>query len=165
MGWDDTHLHVFRITDRVTRAKADIGLPDEEASPGTSPVLPGWKVPVMAYLTQPGSRARYEYDFGDGWEHAVVLERVSPGKPKATYPRCVDGARACPPEDSGGPPGYEALLRVLADPRDPEHHEMLEWLGGDFDPEEFAAEEVSFSDPQARWEEVFGEGKAEWEED
>lgn len=161
VGWDDSHLHVFRIADPIPRARAEIGIPDPEAESWRHPVMPGWKVRVTAYLTQAGSRARYEYDFGDGWDHEVLLEKVGPRKPRTKYPRCLDGARACPPEDCGGPPGYAELLRVIANPRDPEHRAMLDWLGGDFDPEEFAAGEVSFSDPRERWEEMFGRSDEE----
>jgi hypothetical protein len=77
---------------------------------------------------------RYQYDFGDGWEHDIrVGQRLAAVGLRA--PHCVDGARACPPEDCGGAPGYEHLLAVLADPADPEHAEQLERVGGEFDPE------------------------------
>jgi hypothetical protein len=78
----------------------------------------------------------YEYDFGDGWEHDVRIGQRLASVGSGT-PRCLDGARACPPEDCGGPHGYERLLAALADPADPERRELLEWLGGEFDPDAF----------------------------
>ena len=85
----------------------------------------------------------YEYDFGDGWEHIILLEKILPPEDGATYPRCIKGKRACPPEDCGGIWGYAHLLEVIADPEDPEHDEMLEWLGGEFDSEYFNLDEVN----------------------
>ena len=90
-------------------------------------------------LREPGDRLLYRYDFGDGWEHDVALERVLEAEPDARYPRVIAGARACPPEDCGGEPGYDHLLEVLGNPGHPEHRELLRWVGGAFDPEVFDA--------------------------
>jgi Plasmid pRiA4b ORF-3-like protein len=79
----------------------------------------------------------YEYDFGDGWEHVVLLEKVLPPEQGVDYPRCTAGKRACPPEDVGGVWGYESFLETIRDPSHPEHDDMLEWAGGEFDPEQF----------------------------
>lgn len=82
----------------------------------------------LAQLAEPGGAFRYDHDFGDGCEHDVrVLCRTADGA------HCLDGAGACPPEDCGGPPGYERLLEVLTDPSHPEHAELTEWLGRPFD--------------------------------
>jgi hypothetical protein len=80
---------------------------------------------------------RYVYDFGDDWVHKVVVEKVLPADPRISYPVCVAGKRACPPEDCGGVWGYREFLAAISDPDHPEHEEMLEWVGGAFDPEEF----------------------------
>jgi hypothetical protein len=81
----------------------------------------------------------YQYDFGDSWWHVVLVERVfTPGDPSA-YPRLLDGRRACPPEDSGGPWFYDELLEIVDDPDHPDHEERIEWLGDRFDPEAFDA--------------------------
>jgi hypothetical protein len=85
----------------------------------------------------------YEYDFGDGWEHGIQLEKIVGPEPGVHYPRCLAGRRACPPEDCGGVWGYAELLEILADPRHPEHAERLEWLGGPIDPEAFDPDEVN----------------------
>jgi hypothetical protein len=79
----------------------------------------------------------YEYDFGDGWEHEIVVEKVLPVEEGVLYPRCLAGKRACPPEDVGGIWGYEDFLATIKDPKHPERREMLEWAGGSFDPAAF----------------------------
>lgn len=84
----------------------------------------------------------YEYDFGDSWHHDIVIEQVMPSVGAGT-PHLVDGARACPPEDCGGTGGYKHLLEVLADPSDEKHDEMLEWVGGSYDPDAFDLDELN----------------------
>src|SRR5690606_23542667 len=79
---------------------------------------------------------RYEYDFGDGWEHSVELEQVKPAERGVRYPRCTAGARACPPEDVGGIYGYAEFVAALADPQHEEHEHYLEWIGP-YDPDVF----------------------------
>jgi hypothetical protein len=84
----------------------------------------------------------YLYDFGDGWRHQVVFEGCGPVEPRTAYPRCFDGARACPPEDCGGPWGYADLLEVLAGPRNKRYKELVDWLGA-YDPEAFDAKRAT----------------------
>jgi Plasmid pRiA4b ORF-3-like protein len=134
MGWQDSHLHVFeRGSDRYGFPDADLDIrPDRDLTLG-------------ALLVHPGDRLRYEYDFGDSWEHEIVLEAVEQGGHEG--PRCLDGAGRCPPEDVGGIPGYEDLRRVLAAPNREGHAEALEWLGlehaADFDAAEFSVERAN----------------------
>ena len=94
-----------------------------------------------------GDRLLQTYDFGDGWEHRILVEAVSAAEPDVHYPRCLIGRRACPPEDSGGMWGYLDLLDILNDPGHPEHAERLEWLGLDsadqFDPAAFDLGEIN----------------------
>ena len=85
----------------------------------------------------------YEYDFGDSWQHSIQFERVVEPEPKVKYPRCAEGARACPPEDCGGVWGYADFLKAIADPKHPDHRDMKEWIGGKFDPEKFSVEAVN----------------------
>jgi hypothetical protein len=80
---------------------------------------------------------------GDRWEHAIQVEKTVAAEPKAKYPRCIGGARACPPEDCGGVWGYEDFLEAIGNPKHKEHYKMLEWVGGEFDPEEFSVETVN----------------------
>ena len=155
MGWTDSHLHVFRINNPRTGTVDDIGIPDDDQFMDGPFSLPGWKTPIAKYFAAIGAKAKYAYDFGDGWEHDVTLEAKVAREPDVMYPRCVAGRRACPPEDCGGPPGFEELRRVIDDPTDPEHASMMEWLGGSYDPAHFDARNVQFDDPQARWEFAF----------
>ena len=162
MGWLDYHLHVFRVRNPDTGEPDQIGIPDDDASGDVEPFLPGWEVPMVEYFRQPGDRADYEYDFGDGWEHEVVLEEITVRVPKAKYPICLEGARACPPEDCGGVPGYEEMLKALRDPTHEEHESTLQWVGGPYDPAAFDPEKVRFDSPKKRWRIAF-EGHDQWE--
>lgn len=153
MGWLDYHLHAFRFPETDGKRPMEIGLPDEESN---HPILSGWEVPIGDYFIRPGVATLYEYDFGDGWQHDIVLEAVLLGEPKEKYPLCIAGERACPPEDCGGQPGYEHLLEVLRQPKHPERIDMVEWLKSHaknyhpFDPEHFEAEAVRFRNPKKR---------------
>jgi hypothetical protein len=90
-----------------------------------------------------GFTFRYEYDFGDSWLHNLVVEGVLGPEPGQRYPVCVEGERACPPEDVGGVWGYEMFLEAIGDPGHPEHERFLEWIGGEFDAEEFDLDAVN----------------------
>lgn len=137
MGWEDYHLHQY-IVDGVFYGTKD---PEFEVI-GTETVN---ERGVKLYQIAPdlGSRFIYEYDFGDGWQHQVMVEKLLPAKAGAIYPVCITGKRACPPEDVGGVWGYSDFLQVIRNPSHPERDEMLEWAGGEFDPEAFDLEEVN----------------------
>ena len=130
MGWQDYHLHAFRIDD------IDYGLPDPDYEPMGVPLKDDRRATLRS-LVSVGESFVYEYDFGDGWEHEILVEAVLAPRPRTRYPRVVDGARACPPEDVGGTPGFEGFLEVVGDPRHAEHDSILEWAGGSFDPDAF----------------------------
>ena len=100
---------------------------------------------LISKIANMGRKVRftYEYDFGDSWEHEIVLEKTLEPELKVKYPRCVEGARACPPEDVGGVSGYADFLEAIADPKHPDHREMKEWIGGKFDPEKFDLKAVN----------------------
>jgi hypothetical protein len=85
----------------------------------------------------------YLYDYGDGWEHRVTVEKILPPDPGMKSPRCLDGANACPPEDVGGPPGYIEFLEAINDPAHEEHDSMLKWSGGSFEPTTFRLDDVN----------------------
>ena len=148
-GWLDCHLHVFEAGDPEDRVPVEIGIPDPDGFDARR-VLPGWDVEVGRVLVNPGEGMIYRYDFGDDWQHVVLLEAVGQADPGTRIPRCVGGARACPPEDCGGPSGYEHLLEVLADPDHEEHAELVDWMPKGFDPEAFDPRSVRFSDPKRR---------------
>jgi Plasmid pRiA4b ORF-3-like protein len=149
MGWTDSHLHEFVIKNPKTGRKIHIGIPDED---GLSKVYEGWKKKVADFFSASNPKAEYTYDFGDNWQHIVTLEEVLPRQKGVEYPLCVDGERACPPEDCGGPYGYEDFLAIIMDPDHKEHDSMLEWAGGEFHPEHFDCPEVAFDDPEERLE-------------
>lgn len=156
MGWKDYHLHVFRFDDPDAEDRVEVGIPNDDAFEGEPPILPGWEQPIRDYFERPGTVVEYEYDFGDSWEHDVLFERIVPRVKGLKYPRCTGGARACPPEDCGGIPGYEELLSVIFDPLNPEFKSTKTWLGGTFDPEGFDPARVAFDNPRTRWKFAFG---------
>ena len=129
MGWDDSHLHAFDIAGR------EYGDPDS-----VDDVADEERLTLNGVLNSGVTRFTYTYDFGDNWEHTVLIERTRRPLEAGPYPACIAGKRNCPPEDCGGPWGYQDLLAVLADPAHPDHPERVEWVGEDFDPEEFAIE-------------------------
>lgn len=147
MGWTDTHLHEFSTTDEFGPGMR-IGVPDEDG--WGAPVAAGWTRKLSPVFGFPGAKAEYVYDFGDGWEHTILLESIEPARTGVQYPVCVDGRRRCPQEDCGGPGGYESLLEILADPTHEDHDEMLEWAGGPIDRESFDPRTVQFDDPKRR---------------
>jgi len=102
--------------------------------------------------------ADYRYDFGDNWEHTIVLEKILPRKAGIKYPVCIAGERACPPEDCGGTDGYFDFLEAIKNPFHERHKEMLCWVGGKFDPDLFDPAKVKFDNPAKRFKIVFGKG-------
>jgi hypothetical protein len=127
MGWTDSHLHQFFVGDD------SYGVPDPDY-PGE---IKSERNVRLDRIAGEGDTLMYEYDFGDGWEHEIHVEKVLPAETGKRYPICLAGKRACPPEDCGGIPGYERLLEILRDPANEEYAETIEWLGGAFDPEGF----------------------------
>jgi len=127
-GWTDSHLHAFE----QRPAGAGRSRPELRIEPQRER-----RTKLGEVAGEVGASLLYEYDFGDGWEHLITVEKVEPTDATAAYPRCTDGRRCGPPEDCGGAWGYSHLLEVLADPNHEEHDELLEWVGGRFDPEAF----------------------------
>lgn len=145
MGWEYAHLHAFQVGDKRTRI--DIGIPTEDDMPwSATAMLADWDVPIASHLDKPGTHCTYPYDFGDDWSHKALLEAIVPREPKLKYPRCLGGARACPPEDCGDTHGYACLCGILKDlsRTDEDAEELLNWLDDDFDPEVFDADKVQF---------------------
>jgi hypothetical protein len=149
MGWLDCHLHHFEILNPSTSMKEEIGIPDEDFEWDRS-ILPGWKQKISDFFSRDHSKSDYIYDYGDHWEHTVKLEKILPRQEDIKYPVCIGGKRACPPEDSGGPWGYEDFLAAIANPDHEEHEEWLDWVGGSFDPKHFDIKKVVFADPAKR---------------
>lgn len=134
--WYDYHLHQFTIGEQR------YAIPDEELDDFGVPARSALGVTLGQLSLTVGARFTYEYDFGDSWTHRIEVRAISPTADhteRMPAPLLLDGRRAAPPEDCGGPPGYAELLRVLSDPSDPEHADMSAWVGPDFDAERFDA--------------------------
>jgi hypothetical protein len=158
MGWLDYHLHSFSLLPPRKRKPVLIGIPDEQYENTT---LPGWEVPVTQYFKEPGNEAIYDYDFGDGWHHKIVLEGIYLQKDGIKYPNCLEGKRACPPEDCGGIDGYYNLIEVLSNTGHEEYENRVSWLSNHaknyhpYDPEHFEPSNVEFWNPKKRWKMAF----------
>jgi hypothetical protein len=140
MGWTNSHLHQFEIEGRR------YGVPELlDDDWGDSDFIDSTKIRLRKLLENKQKRFRflYEYDFGDGWRHEIVYEGAEPVEAGAKYPRCIAGARACPPEDSGGPWGYAGFLEAIRDPKHENHERLREWIGGEFDSEAFDTKDAT----------------------
>lgn len=130
--WHDSHLHQFEVAGDyygIPHPDDDVSVKDER------------KVALETLFPRAKATFMYLYDFGDSWEHEILIESITAGAaPSAT---CLAGKRAGPPEDVGGVWGYESFLEVIADPKHPEHDEMLDWVGGRFDPEMFDLDAIN----------------------
>lgn len=128
MGWTDSHLHQFEVHGQF------YGVPNPEFG---KDIKNEARVRLADVLMREKDSMMYEYDFGDGWEHKIVLEKILEHSEAGAAPRCIGGARACPPEDCGGIWGYMDILAALRDPSHESHEEIREWFDDDFDPEHF----------------------------
>lgn len=130
MGWQNYHLHAFWVGDVAygTDPEDELGYRDETKA-------------RLGDVADVGDRIGYQYDFGDDWEHELLIEARAEAEAGRTYPVCLEGEGACPPEDCGGSPGYQRLKEILADPSDEEHDELKIWtesqVSGVFDPARF----------------------------
>jgi hypothetical protein len=132
LGWTNSHLFEIRARD------VGWGIPSPDWPDGP---LDAHKVKLIDVLEDAGTKTlRYLYDYGDGWEHTIKVERMSPADANIAYPRLIEASGRCPPEDVGGPWGYAEMLEALAHPDHERHAEIREWIGDDFDPRAFDAE-------------------------
>jgi hypothetical protein len=134
MGWTNSHLHQFI---KNKEFYGDPSLDDDFETIDYS------KIKLSAMLKKEKDTFKYEYDFGDCWEHTLLLEKILPIDSNTKYPVCIDGKMNCPPEDCGGVWGYSDLLKILSDPKHEEYEDYIEWLGDDFDPNEFDLEMIN----------------------
>ena len=132
MGWTNSHLYELRARD------VGWGVPDPDWGDGP---LDASKAKLVDVLEDVGVKTlRYLYDFGDGWEHTIKIERLIDSEPGVIYPRLIEATGRCPPEDVGGPWGYAELLAAIDDPKHERHAELGDWIGDDFDPKGASAD-------------------------
>jgi hypothetical protein len=130
MGWTDSHLYTFSAGD------AEWGVPDPEPCCGArSAAEATLRDAIEGERSERATTIHYLYDYGDGWDHAIRIERVTDPEPGRLYPRLIGLHGRCPPEDVGGPPGYAAFLMALANPAHEDHEHLRSWAGGGFDPD------------------------------
>ncbi|MEI8204193.1 MAG: plasmid pRiA4b ORF-3 family protein [Bacteroidota bacterium] len=134
MNWSNCHLHDFEVNGY------HISIKDEESDEDT---VDASSVTLENIVTSEKDKFLYVYDFGDSWEHQIVVEKFLPTDSKLKYPVCTGGKLSSPPEDCGGIPGYYYMLEVLNNKKHPERKEMLEWVGGKFDPDFFDIEDIN----------------------
>jgi len=142
MGWTESHLHQFIIDGQY------YSIPSSE---DYEPVRDERRHSLSQIATREKRKFFYEYDFGDSWEHEIVVEKILSPESGVKYPACIKGKRACPPEDIGGLWGYETFLEAIGDPHHEEHDSYLEWVGGDFDPEACDLGEINQALARVKW--------------
>ena len=130
LGWTDSHLHLFQVGDlRYMLPDPDFGLEAKERNERGKR--------LSRLVPAAGNPFRYDYDYGDNWQHEILVEQILPAEPGKVYPVCLGGERAVPPEDCGGVDGYQELLRILRNPRHTEYAAMRAWAGEGYNPEAF----------------------------
>jgi hypothetical protein len=137
MGWSNYHLYRFKI------GSEEYGEPHPDNEFNELNFKNSRRTKLGQVVTKKGKVFQYEYDFGDSWEHMLLVEDILEYQPDMRYPVCLTGERACPPEDCGGPHGYADLLETIADPGHEDYQDMMTWLGGNFDPDAFDIEIVN----------------------
>ena len=135
MGWTNSHLHQFIKNKRLYSLPSE---DDDEVG-----AIDSQGVKLSALLKKQKDRMVYEYDFGDGWIHDVMLEEILPADGAVKYPICLNGEMHCPPDDCGGTWGYADMLKILKDKTHEEYESYITWLGGSFDPHKFDLKTVN----------------------
>jgi Plasmid pRiA4b ORF-3-like protein len=130
MGWTNSHLNLFKINDVEYEVKYSNIEENPEALDEKEFKL--WQVVQAENVS-----FTFLYDYGDYWEHSVLVEKILPKEPDVKYPICLDGKRACPPEDCGGPPGFREFVEAVCNPYHEDHQAMIRWVGYKYDPNEF----------------------------
>jgi len=143
MEWVNYHLHEFHVKDML------IGDPEQLCGWGMDrddEVIDEAEIRLAELRLREGAKFEYVYDFGDDWQHVILLEKKLERDPDAHYPLCIKAVKSGPPEDVGGIWGYYNMLEALDDPEHPEHEEFSDWLGGEgWDPDEVSLEEINSS--------------------
>ncbi len=137
MGWTNSHLYQFKMRETYYgEPQPDFGVDDFEMEDAS-------RTKLSELVDKENAKFIYEYDFGDSWEHEILIEKILTTEPGVHYPVCLTGKRACPPEDSGGVWGYSEMLETLLNPKDSEYDEIMDWLGEGFDPKRINVDEIN----------------------
>src|SRR5437899_282386 len=126
IGWTNSHLYEIRARD------VGWGVPDPDWRDGPLDARKARLIDVLEDIE--AKTLRYLYDFGDSWEHTIKIERIVDAVPGVAYPRLIEAIGRCPPEDIGGPWGYDEFLEAMANLKHGRHAEFEEWIGDAFDP-------------------------------
>jgi hypothetical protein len=141
MGWENDHLWEFKFKNQrigiIDDEPEDFGFFEEDE------IADAEELQLDEIISRPKEKFDYEYDFGDSWHHEILVEKFLPYDKKTKYPICIKGKLNCPPEDCGGLWGYYNLLEAIEDKNHPEHKDMLEWLGGEYNKDYFNLEETN----------------------
>jgi len=137
MGWWNSHLHQFEQDSQM------FALPYSDGSPFEYDEIDERKVKLFTLLSKIKDKFDYEYDFGDGWLHTVELQKILPFDKNQILPVCIKAKMACPPENVGGVWGYKNFLEIILDPQNEEYEEMIDWIGGKFDPDFVDLKEIN----------------------
>ncbi len=147
MGWTDSHMHQFILPAKAGGGRLGAQYFVTKVTPWGDPTEMEGEDENVVTLAEVCRRVKskliYEYDFGDGWEHIIEVQKIVEPAPGVKYPVCLAGKKSCPPEDCGGVWGYYNLLHTVSDPKREDHEEMVEWLGDGFDPDAFNLEAVN----------------------
>ena len=143
MGWTDSHLHQFEKDGK------NWGVPEWDEF-NEFDLIDESKTLLAKVMKSEGDSMNYQYDFGDDWQHGIVLEKILPVESALKHPVCLAGERRCPPEDVGGVHGYEAFLEVIFDPKHEEYEQMVRWAGGHF-VDEFDLKALNRKLSRMRW--------------
>ncbi|MEP6844351.1 MAG: plasmid pRiA4b ORF-3 family protein [Panacibacter sp.] len=142
MGWANCHLFAFREKEYVIEIPHEFD--DEDLGFGTRfKKIDPRNILLNEYFNAEKVKIKYEYDFGDSWEHFITLQKIIQPEKDKVFPLCIKAKRNCPPEDCGGFPGYMHLIEIMQKNKSREYKEMVEWLGGEFDPEEVDIESIN----------------------
>lgn len=134
MGWTNTHLHEFDINGKSISERSEMSEDDD---------IDASTVTLESLIKKPKEKFIYSYDFGDDWEHQILVEKFLPRDAKIKYPTCIDGELNCPPEDCGGVWGFENILEIIKNKKHPEYEDTLDWIGEDYDPAYFDKKEIN----------------------
>lgn len=155
MGWTDSHLHEFKVVNPQNEKIHTMSILTDGEEEFCDDLFLDWEKRIDAYFSEENPRAFYRYDFGDCWDHDIVLEKILPRITGDKYPKIINGERACPPEDCGSTQGYKRFVAIMKNEKHPEHKKMLAWYGKRYDAADWKPAYVHFDSPGLRYKQMF----------